>query len=67
MSNPVYRDMNTQDAIDEAYQHSLDEVNTVELVFSDGTAARWVIVDDKMADKVSAAIEAVIGQPDTLT
>ena len=39
--------------------------NTVEIIYSDGTTARWV-VPDKEIEKVEKAIIKKIGDPDTL-
>ena len=46
----------------------MEPVLTVEVTLPDGTVARWAQeeTDDRTVDRVLAAIESVIGKPDTI-
>lgn len=46
----------------------MEPVMTVEVNLPDGTAARWSLLetDDKTIDRLTDAIEKVIGPPDTV-
>lgn len=44
-------------------------VMTVEIVLPDGSVAMWALMetDDKTVDRLTDAIESIIGPPDTIT
>jgi hypothetical protein len=42
------------------------ETNTIELEDSEGGIARWNNIPDDKFDEIAAAIEKIIGKPDTM-
>lgn len=39
----------------------------IEITFEDGSVARWAVSGDADIDRATAALEGVIGRPDTTT
>lgn len=46
----------------------MEPVMTVEITLPDGTVARWALLetDERTIDRLTDAIESIIGQPDTI-